>query len=256
MQGNYQGAFENLKRNTNEVAERLGSLIGELKQASVSLRLATAEILSGSNDLAQRTNRQAGTVDEIGKAMIEFNAQVEASGQRARAASEIAEVVAATATEGGKVAEGANQAMARIASPSAIRFRIGRRIGKPTRARAFWGRRAGQRSEGCVVGTARRAEEPLWMDSSRGRAKSGCSGYRAAPAAVASRLPPLVDFRSQHRVRLGRPDRTSFMGFWIVRRRQKPNRWRRLNPATLGTKVGSWPGQPSSKLSCDRVAMR
>ena len=54
-----KGAFAELQGNTNAVADRLTEVMGRLQETSHRLKTATGEILAGSNDLAERTSRQA-----------------------------------------------------------------------------------------------------------------------------------------------------------------------------------------------------
>lgn len=116
--GHYEGAFERLKFDTNAVANRLCEVVTQLRDTSMSLRTATGDILSGSNDLAGRTTKQAQTVDQIGIAMSEFNTQVHESAQRAVSAAAIAATVTKAAEEGGGVMRSANEAMERITTSS------------------------------------------------------------------------------------------------------------------------------------------
>ncbi|MEO9300128.1 methyl-accepting chemotaxis protein, partial [Devosia sp. RY10] len=62
MEGDYEGAFAKLKADTNAVADKLTDVVGQLKQTSGTLKTATGEILSGANDLSERTTRQAATI--------------------------------------------------------------------------------------------------------------------------------------------------------------------------------------------------
>ena len=64
VRGEYQGAFGVLKRDTNAVADRLTEIVGQLKSTSAALKTATGEILSGANDLSERTTKQAATIEE------------------------------------------------------------------------------------------------------------------------------------------------------------------------------------------------
>jgi methyl-accepting chemotaxis protein len=58
VEGSYQGAFAQLKANTNAVAEKLSDIVMELRGTSRTLKTATGEILSGANDLSERTTRR------------------------------------------------------------------------------------------------------------------------------------------------------------------------------------------------------
>src|SRR5690606_29214444 len=69
VEGDYEGAFARLKADTNAVADKLSDIVGQLKQTSRSLKTATGEILSGANDLSERTTRQAATIEETSATM-------------------------------------------------------------------------------------------------------------------------------------------------------------------------------------------
>ncbi|MCF6301906.1 MAG: methyl-accepting chemotaxis protein, partial [Devosiaceae bacterium] len=62
--GEYEGAFLDLKNDTNAVADQLSEVIGKLRNTSGELKSATGEILAGANDLSERTTKQAATVEQ------------------------------------------------------------------------------------------------------------------------------------------------------------------------------------------------
>jgi methyl-accepting chemotaxis protein len=119
VEGTYAGAFNRLKTDTNKVAERLGEIVGRLKSTSGTLKLATSEILSGANDLSERTTRQASTIQETSSAMERLAETVAENAKRANEATGVAATVTRTAEEGGQVMGAANDAMARITASSA-----------------------------------------------------------------------------------------------------------------------------------------
>ena len=119
MEGHYEGAFSTLKTDVNAVAENLAEVVSQLRQTSISLKTATGEILSGSNDLSERTTRQAATIEETSAAIDQLAATVSMSAQRAQEASAEASDVARSAEEGGKVMGVATLAMGRITQSSA-----------------------------------------------------------------------------------------------------------------------------------------
>ncbi|RYE08469.1 MAG: methyl-accepting chemotaxis protein [Hyphomicrobiales bacterium] len=118
VNGDYEGAFARLKADTNAVAEKLSEIVGQLKGTSRGLKLATGEILSGANDLSERTTKQAGTIEETSAAMEQLAATVAQNAKRAHEASGVAATVTRTAEEGGKVMGAANDAMERITASS------------------------------------------------------------------------------------------------------------------------------------------
>ena len=118
VRGSYGGAFSKLKDDTNHVAEKLTEIVGRLRQTSRSLRTATGELLSGANDLSERTTKQAATIEETSAAMEQLAATVLQSAQHAEEASANAALATTTAEEGGEVMQQATQAMVRITGSS------------------------------------------------------------------------------------------------------------------------------------------
>jgi len=119
VEGDYQGAFARLKDDTNAVAERLGDIVGQLRATSGTLKRATGEILSGANDLSERTTRQAATIEETSATMEQLAATVLDNATMAESASKKARNVSRAAEEGGSVMDEANEAMNRITTSSA-----------------------------------------------------------------------------------------------------------------------------------------
>ncbi|HHY49499.1 MAG TPA: HAMP domain-containing protein [Alphaproteobacteria bacterium] len=119
VEGSYEGAFLRLKTDTNAVAERLTEIVRRLKETSRTLKLATGELLSGANDLSERTSKQAATIEETSAAMEQLANTVLQNAQRAKDASVVAGSVTRTAEEGGEVMNQATDAMERITASSA-----------------------------------------------------------------------------------------------------------------------------------------
>jgi len=118
VEGQYEGAFKRLKMDTNAVAEKLSGIVAQLKGTSQALKQATGEILSGSNDLSERTSKQAATIEETSATMEQLAATVMQNAQRAKDASVVAATVTRTAEEGGVVMHNATEAMEKITASS------------------------------------------------------------------------------------------------------------------------------------------
>jgi methyl-accepting chemotaxis protein len=118
MSGDYHGAFGQLRDDLNAVGERLTSIVLDLRNTSRALKSATGELLSGANDLSNRTTRQASTIEETSAAMAQLASTVLDNATRAEQASVKAKSVADTATEGGVVMQRANDAMEKITTSS------------------------------------------------------------------------------------------------------------------------------------------
>ncbi|TDQ61620.1 methyl-accepting chemotaxis protein [Maritalea mobilis] len=118
MEGEYEGAFLQLKNDTNRVGDRLTEVVKQLRATSRALKTATGEILSGANDLSDRTTRQAATIEETSAAMEQLAGTVLENAKEAEEASSVADRVRNTAEEGGEVMRQANEAMERITASS------------------------------------------------------------------------------------------------------------------------------------------
>ncbi|MGV8853642.1 MAG: methyl-accepting chemotaxis protein [Devosia sp.] len=119
MVGQYQGAFARLQSDTNAVSEKLAAVVGNAKDISGALKQATGEILSGMNDLSERTTKQAATIEETSAAMEQLASTVAENARMAEDANGKAQIVSGSATQSGVTMTEANAAMARITSSSA-----------------------------------------------------------------------------------------------------------------------------------------
>ena len=119
VNGAFTGAFADLRDNTNAVAEKLSSVVTDLRVTSRALRTATGEILAGANDLSDRTTRQAATVEETSATIEQLSRTVGANAGRAREANQAVSAASAIAVESGKAMESATAAMSAITTSSA-----------------------------------------------------------------------------------------------------------------------------------------
>jgi methyl-accepting chemotaxis protein len=119
MEGDYKGSFAKLRDDTNAVAEKLSDVIGQLRVTSRALKTATGEILSGANDLSERTTKQAATIEQTSAAMEQLANTVAENARMADDANTSANTVSADAMRSGEVIEKANEAMERITQSSA-----------------------------------------------------------------------------------------------------------------------------------------
>ena len=114
----FTGQYEQLRQAFNSSLEQLEGIVSGLRHASGALRTATAEILSGANDLSSRTTKQAATIEETSAAVEQLASAVADNAKRAATASDKARSVSQNATEGGAVMNDATQAMTAIETSS------------------------------------------------------------------------------------------------------------------------------------------
>lgn len=114
----FTGQYEGLRQAFNASLERITEIVTSLQTTSRALKTATGEILSGANDLSERTTKQAATIEETSASMEQLASTVTENAKRAADASIKAQDVSNTATEGGAVMEKATAAMERITTSS------------------------------------------------------------------------------------------------------------------------------------------
>jgi methyl-accepting chemotaxis protein len=118
VEGHYQGAFDRLKNDVNTLAGKLAEIVTQLRTTSGSVKAATTEILSGANDLAERTTRQAAAIEQTSAAMEQLSSTVHDNAQRADEADSKSRAFAQSAEATGAVMLKANSAMDSISSSS------------------------------------------------------------------------------------------------------------------------------------------
>src|SRR5690606_29949866 len=64
----FTGQYEALRVAYNKTLDRLADIVARLKSTSRTVKTATSELLSGANDLSERTTRQAATIEETSAA--------------------------------------------------------------------------------------------------------------------------------------------------------------------------------------------
>ncbi|MFD1254049.1 Biofilm dispersion protein BdlA [Devosia equisanguinis] len=103
----------------NHTIERMNDIVGNIRITSSALRKATGEILSGANDLSDRTARQAAAIEQTSAAMDQLASTVTENAKRADTARSKARAVSEIAEGSGTVMAKANDAMERILASSA-----------------------------------------------------------------------------------------------------------------------------------------
>lgn len=114
----YQGAFQQLKRDANATVERLIEVIGDIQHSAKSVSTGADEISKGNLNLSQRTEEQSASLEETASSMEEMTATVQQNADNARQATELAASAKEKAEFGGDVVSRAVQAMAEIEQSS------------------------------------------------------------------------------------------------------------------------------------------
>jgi len=89
-------------------------IVSRTRDATEAISSASAQIVSGHQDLASRTSVQAGSLEQTTATMSELTATVAHNADRAQQAHRLADSAAATAQRGGQVMQQMTQTMAAI----------------------------------------------------------------------------------------------------------------------------------------------
>ena len=116
--GDYAGVFGRLRDATNTAADKFADVVQRLQAASRALREATAEMVGRSDELSERTTRQAATIEETSAAMEQLAATVARTAGQANEVSQKTQAASTLADEGGEVMNRASDAMVRISTAS------------------------------------------------------------------------------------------------------------------------------------------
>ena len=108
------GEFEEIRTAFNNTVDKFSDIVAQLRSTSAVLKTATGEILSGANDLAERTTKQAAAIEETSAAMEQLSGTVQENAKRTEATSKSSEAVSQTAVDTGVVMGQASNAMERI----------------------------------------------------------------------------------------------------------------------------------------------
>ncbi|WP_416057210.1 methyl-accepting chemotaxis protein [Stenotrophomonas maltophilia] len=76
IDGDFQGVFASMQRDTNRTADNLAGIIRRIQQASGSIASASDEIAAGNADLSRRTESQAANLEETAASMEELTSTV------------------------------------------------------------------------------------------------------------------------------------------------------------------------------------
>ncbi|MEO0398964.1 MAG: methyl-accepting chemotaxis protein [Pseudomonadota bacterium] len=118
MREPFAEAYEGMRQNFNRAIETLMAAMGTVDATGEDIKNGATEVSRASDELSQRTERQAATLEETTAAITEITATVAHS---AKGATEVNEIVVETkgeAQKSGEIVENAVDAMGRIEQSS------------------------------------------------------------------------------------------------------------------------------------------
>lgn len=110
----YEGVYGECKANINATADKLSSIIGQVRESADFINNASQEIASGNNNLSERVETQASSLQETASSMEELTSTVKNNADNAQQANEVASNARALAEKGGMIVTSAVNAMAEI----------------------------------------------------------------------------------------------------------------------------------------------
>jgi methyl-accepting chemotaxis protein len=118
IDADYQGTFGQLKDDANAMAEKLTTIVSQIKAGTGEVASAAGEISAGTTDLSQRTEEQAASLEQTSASMEEISATVKKNAENAQQANQSAGATREVANRGGEVVAQAVTAMSRIEESS------------------------------------------------------------------------------------------------------------------------------------------
>ncbi|BBP01233.1 methyl-accepting chemotaxis protein [Sulfuriferula nivalis] len=98
----------------NDMNSNLSTIVGEVRVGTESIASASAQIAAGNLDLSNRTEAQAGSLEETASAMEELTSTVKQNADNARQANQLAETASQVASKGGAVVSDVVNTMSEI----------------------------------------------------------------------------------------------------------------------------------------------
>ncbi len=118
MDGDYHGEYAILRDNVNTTIKRLEATVVPVQDVADFISKSASEIYAGNNNLAERTDKQSGNLQETAASMEQLIGTVRNNAENAKRANELAANARESAEHGGDVVSRAVQAMNEINSSS------------------------------------------------------------------------------------------------------------------------------------------
>lgn len=118
VEGNFSGAFSELRDGVNHSADGLSSVLHSLRDTSRTVGSSMTDLLKGVSELSTQTATQASTLEQTSAALQSFTEAVEQTSKQTSEMRTIARGTQNKAQEGGTVMQEATEAIDRVATSS------------------------------------------------------------------------------------------------------------------------------------------
>ncbi|MBP2846158.1 MCP four helix bundle domain-containing protein [Dickeya oryzae] len=102
----------------NEMRQKLGQIVTQVRQSSESIATGASEIAAGSTDLSQRTEEQAASLQQTAASMEQMSQTIRQNGDTVRTATTLAQSASSTAAKGGEAVSNIVRTMEEISHSS------------------------------------------------------------------------------------------------------------------------------------------
>lgn len=111
---NYDGVYGDCKNSINTTIDKLADIVSQIRESADFINNASQEIASGNNNLSERVETQASSLQETASSMEELTSTVKNNADNAQQANQVASSARVLAEKGGTVVTSAVNAMAEI----------------------------------------------------------------------------------------------------------------------------------------------
>ena len=118
VEGEFDPSFAMLKADTNAMADRLAETVIEANRVSTNISAAVTQVAAGGQDLSERSEQQASTLEETAASMEQLTTTVRLNADNAQQASSFAATARDTAVVGGEIVTETAAAMHEIEQSS------------------------------------------------------------------------------------------------------------------------------------------
>jgi len=114
INNDYDGVYGDCKHSINTTIDKFADIVGQIRESADFINNASQEIASGNNNLSERVETQASSLQETASSMEELTSTVKNNADNAQQANQVAGSARSLAEKGGEVVTSAVNAMAEI----------------------------------------------------------------------------------------------------------------------------------------------